>query len=211
MSASVAASAGLPDGVPERHDPRHDDAKGPCRVGAPKTCPRLGGTAASGVSHLRCRSEIWPSESRVQTRTIGSTTRWSSRSTVFRSWTRISSTFTVATPRYSSARPASYCPAANRTKHLSVRPTWCVAECCGVAATVFRHGGLIGWQPRGDRWNHRLLSPTIYFDAEQYLFAVESAWDDRRWERPARATARLVVEQLRAHDPLRSQVSMIAP
>jgi hypothetical protein len=81
-------------------------------------------------------------------------------------------------------------------------PTWCVAECCGVSATVFRHGDLIGWWPHGDRWNHRLRSPTMYFDAEQYLFAVESAWDDRRWERPTRATARLVVERLRAHDPL---------
>jgi hypothetical protein len=81
-------------------------------------------------------------------------------------------------------------------------PTECVAECCGVAATIFRDGELIGWQPQGDRWNHGLLRSTMYFDAEQYLFAVESAWDDRRWERPARATARLVVEQLRAHDPL---------
>ncbi|MEY9892497.1 hypothetical protein ABIA31_006174 [Catenulispora sp. MAP5-51] len=81
-------------------------------------------------------------------------------------------------------------------------PTWCVAECCGVAATVLRDSDLIVWQLHGDRWNHRLLPQTIYFDAEQYLFAVESAWDDRSWERPARATARLVVEQLRAHDPL---------
>jgi hypothetical protein len=82
------------------------------------------------------------------------------------------------------------------------KDTWCVAECCGVAATVIRDDDLIGWQLHGDRWNHRLLPPTVNFDAEQYLFAVENAWDDRRWERPARATARLVIEQLRAHDPL---------
>lgn len=76
-------------------------------------------------------------------------------------------------------------------------PTECVAESCGVAATVFRDGELTGWQPQGDRWNHGLLRSTLYFDAEQYLFAVESAWDDRRWERPTRATARLRLRRRR--------------
>lgn len=67
-----------------------------------------------------------------------------------------------------------------------------MAECCGVAATISQDDRHVIWQLHGDRWNRRELPSTIVFDREQYLFTIAWAWADRRWERPARTTARLV-------------------
>lgn len=59
-------------------------------------------------------------------------------------------------------------------------PIDCQPECCGVGAWVWRQGERVHWQLIGDRWNRDLLTSSLVFDREEYLFTLEWARDRYR-------------------------------
>ncbi|MFJ9933854.1 hypothetical protein ACIRSJ_12080 [Streptomyces virginiae] len=90
--------------------------------------------------------------------------------------------------------------AATATPH-EARLAWSgcgVEECCGsLYMTVTRAGDHVAWSGWRDPANQDVTLPELRFTAAQYEAEVLRAGEDRSWEWPARAVARLLEAGLR--------------
>lgn len=75
-----------------------------------------------------------------------------------------------------------------------------VEECCGALyVTVRRHGDHVVWTGWRDPAHQEFDPPELRFTADQYEAEVLRAGEDRSWEWPAGAVARLLEAGLRRH------------